>query len=109
MPTPWLAIGNLVLKNLDAILGVVTPAFTRKKADQAFQQTELVSQQIAELQAASSGNTERIKELAGQLKQVVTTLEQAALEVAAERRKTRLLCVAAIALSFISIAMVMFS
>jgi hypothetical protein len=108
MPTPWIAIGNLVLRNLDAILGVVTPAFTRKRADQASHQAELLSQQIAELQAASSSNTERIKELAEQLKQVVTTLEQAALEVAAERQRTRLLCLTAIALSAISIVAALF-
>jgi hypothetical protein len=106
MATPWITIANLILKNLDAILGVVTPAFTRKKSDQASQQTELISQQIAELQTACSSNTERIKELAEQLKQVVTTLERAAVEVAAERRRTRLLCFVAIAASLFSIVFV---
>jgi hypothetical protein len=102
MPVPWLVVGKLVIDNLDSIVKVVKPAFTRKKADSP-DQTELLNQQIAELQAASSGNAQQIQELAAQLKQVVTAWEQAALDAAAERRRTRNLCLVAIAIAVVSL------
>ena len=103
MALPWLTVGKLVLDNLDTIVGVVKPAFTRKKVDSPASQTDLLNQQIAELQTASSNNAEQIKELAAQLKQVVTALEQAALEAAAERARMRRLSLAAIVLSVMAI------
>ena len=54
MAVPWLAVGKLVLSNLDTIIGVVKPGFTRKKVDGLPSQTDLLNQQIAELQAAGS-------------------------------------------------------
>ena len=33
MPVPWLAVGNLVLGNLDKIIAVVRPGFTRKRIE----------------------------------------------------------------------------
>ena len=89
MVVPWLAVGKLVLANLDTIIGVVKPAFTRKKVDAIPTQSDLLNQQIAELQAASSSNAEQIRDLAAQLKQVVTALDQAAVNAAAERERTR--------------------
>jgi len=103
MALPWLAVGKLVLGNLDTIIDVVKPAFTRKKIEAVPNQTELLNQQISELQAASSNNAEQIKELAAQLKQMVTALEEAALTVAAERKKTRILSVIAVTVSVIAI------
>ena len=61
MAVPWLAVGKLVLANLDTIIGVVKPAFTRKKVEALPSQTDLLNQQISELQAAASGNAEQIK------------------------------------------------
>ncbi|MDH3310553.1 MAG: hypothetical protein OEM48_08680 [Gammaproteobacteria bacterium] len=92
-----------MLGNLDTIIDVVKPAFTRKKIEAVPNQTELLNQQISELQAASSNNAEQIKELAAQLKQMVTALEEAALNVAAERKKTRILSVIAVTVSVIAI------
>jgi len=103
MVLPWLAAGKLVLANLDTIIGVVKPAFTRKKVDAIPNQSDLLNQQIAELQAASSSNVEQIRDLAAQLKQVVTALDQAALNAAAERERPRKLCLVAITLSVIAI------
>ena len=60
MALPWLAVGKLVLNNLDTIIGVVKPAFTRKKVDA--EHMDLLNQQIAELQAAASSNAEQIKQ-----------------------------------------------
>ena len=77
MAVPWLVVGQLVLSNLDTIMGVVKPAFTRKKVDAASAQTDLLNQQIAELQAAASTNAEQIRQLAAQVKEVVAALAQA--------------------------------
>ncbi len=100
---PWLAIGKLVLANLDTIIGVVKPAFTRKKVEALPSQSDLLNQQISELQAAALGNAEQIKQLAAQLKDVVAALEQAARSAASEREKLRRLCLVAIAISVVSI------
>ncbi len=100
MPVPWLAVGKLVLSNLDTVIGVVKPVFTRRKADTpAASPSELLNQQIAELQAAASGNAEQIREIAAQMKQVVTALDQAALSMAAERRRNQKLAIAALAVA----------
>lgn len=109
MPLPWLAVGKLVLANLDTIIGVVKPVFTRKKVEVLPNQTDLLNVQIAELQAAASGNAEQITQLAAQLKEVVTAVEQAATSAASERKILRSLCLAAIAISAISLAAVVAS
>jgi methyl-accepting chemotaxis protein len=103
MALPWLAVGKLVLGNLDTIIGVVKPAFTRKKVDALPTQTDLLNQQISELQAAASGNAEQIKQLAEQVKEMVAALEQSAINAQAEREKLRRLCLVAMAISLVSI------
>ncbi len=103
MAVTWLAAGKLVLANLDTIVDVAKPLFTRKKVESLPSQTDLINQLISELQAASSRNTEQIKELAAQLKQVVTALNQAELNAAAEREKARRLVIAAISISILSL------
>jgi hypothetical protein len=104
MAVPWLTVGKLVLNNLDAIISVVRPSLTRKKAEAAANQAEIVSQQIAELQTATATSAEQIKELAEQLKSVVTALDDAARAVAIERARTRRFALAAIAMSAAAIA-----
>ena len=98
MAVPWLVVGNLVLNNLDKIIAVVKPAFTRKKIETLGPQNDLLNQQIAELQAASAASAEQIRDLATQLKDVVAGLEQAGTDAARERATTRLLAIAALAL-----------
>ena len=102
MALPWLAVGQLVLTNLDTIIGVVKPAFTRKRVEGLPSQTELLNQQILELQSAASSNADQIRQLAGQLKEVVAGLEQAARSAQSERQKLRRLCLVAMAISLIS-------
>lgn len=102
MALPWLAVGQLVLTNLDTIIGVVKPAFTRKRVEGLPSQTELLNQQILELQSAASSNADQIRQLAAQLKEVVAGLEQAARSAQSERQKLRRLCLVAMAISLIS-------
>jgi hypothetical protein len=103
MPLPWLALGKLVAGNLDTIVNVAKPLLTRKKVESP-NQTELLNQQISELQAASLSNSEQIKALAAQLKQVVTSLEQAAVDAEAGSRRMRRLAIAAVSISLVSLA-----
>jgi hypothetical protein len=98
MPIPWLTVGKLVVSNLDTIIGVVKPVFTRKDAAAAPDPSALLNQQVAELQAAATANAERIGQLAAQLKEVVAGLEQAAASAAAEHARTRRLAWAGIAM-----------
>jgi chromosome segregation ATPase len=104
MALPWLTVGKLVLNNLDSIIGVMRPALTRKKIEAVANQADIVNQQIAELQTAAATNADQIKELAEQLKNVVTALDDAARTVAIERAKTRRLALAAIGLAILAIA-----
>jgi dienelactone hydrolase len=103
MAVPWLVVGQLVLGNLDKIIGVVKPAFTRRKADAAPTPSDLLNQQIAELQTASSNNAEQIGLLAAQLKEVVATISQTALEASAHRAVTRRLSYAALAVAVVAL------
>jgi len=100
MPVPWLAVGSLVLGNLDKIMAVVKPAFTRRQIDAPGNPAELLNQQIAELQSATATNAEQIRTLASQLKDVVAALEQAGMDAAQERAATRRLAAAALAIGF---------
>jgi hypothetical protein len=117
MAVPWLMVGQLVLSNLDKIIAVVKPGFTRRRADVpltpgAGGAGDLVSQQIAELQTASALNSDQIAALATQLKDVVAALEQAGQEAVRQRaavRRVALLSggVAVVALIVAMIAIVM--
>jgi CHASE3 domain sensor protein len=102
MAVPWLVVGKLVLNNLDTIIGVVKPAFTRKKVDTLPTQTDLLNQQIAELQAAASSNAEQITSLAAQIKELVVALEQATADALAQRIATRRIAYAALGVSVVA-------
>jgi len=99
MPVPWLTVGKLVLGNLDTILGVVKPAFTRKKLEDVPDRTALLDQQIAELQTAAASNAEQVTQVAAQLKEVVAALAQSAAEVQADRLSRRRMMFVAIGIS----------
>lgn len=102
MAVPWLVVGQLVLGNLDKIIGVVKPAFTRRQAESP-SQLALVNQQIAELQTAAAFNAEQTAALARQLKDVVGALEQAGLEAAAQRAALRKLAIIATAIGVLAL------
>ena len=103
MPVPWISLGGLVLSNLDKIMAVVKPAFTRRKIDAPANQPDLLNQQIAELQVAASANAEQIRALAAQFKDVVAVIDQAAAAAAAHRVMTRRLAYVATGLSVIAL------
>jgi hypothetical protein len=98
-----------VLPHVGTIISAATPVFTKKRADAAADQTALLQQQVSELQLAASQNATNIKELAAQLQSTVAALEQAALTAEANLKRTRLLCVAALALSVIALCAASFA
>lgn len=106
MAVPWLMVGQLVLSNLDKIIAVVKPGFTRRRADAPTQggtPADLVSQQIAELQTAAALNADQIAALATQLKDVVAALEQAGQEAVAQRAMIRRLAFVATTMAGIAL------
>src|SRR5688500_7633621 len=109
MAVPWLVVGQLVLGNLDKIIAVVKPAFPRRRGEAAtatapaHAQRSLIDQRIAELQLASSNHAEQIAQLATQLKEVVATISQSAVEAAAQRAATRRLSLAALVVAVIAL------
>jgi septal ring factor EnvC (AmiA/AmiB activator) len=104
MPVPWLTVGKLVLGNLDTIMNVVRPGFTRRKLDDTADRTALLNQQISELQAAAASNAEQVRQLAAQLKEVVAALAQSAAEVTAERAARKRLANIAVVLAGVALA-----
>jgi hypothetical protein len=92
MPAWLLPAVKLILPHVTAIVAAATPAFTRLKGKAQEEQSSIVQQQIAELQAAASQNATHVKELAEQLRQTVTALEQAA--ATAEKRLKRVYALA---------------
>jgi len=105
MAVPWLVVGKLVLNNLDMIIGVVKPVFTRKKVETLPTQADLLNQQIAELQVAASNNADQIRQLAAQVREVVETLAQAAADAATERAAARRLSLAALATASLALVL----
>jgi hypothetical protein len=103
MPAWLLPALKAVLPHIGAIISAAAPVFTRKNADAVANQTLLLQQQITELQSAASQNAAHIKELAEQLQSTVAALEHAASIAEAKLRRVLLLCVAATALSTISL------
>ncbi|HTU68582.1 MAG TPA: hypothetical protein VMF52_21765 [Steroidobacteraceae bacterium] len=103
MSVPWMIVGQLVLGNLDKIIDVVKPVFTRRKVDALPTQTDLLNQQIAELQTAAANNAEQIGLLATQLREFVATVSQSADEAAAQRAAAVKLSRVALAVSAVAL------
>jgi gas vesicle protein len=97
-----------VIPHLGTIVSAVMPAFTRKKADAAANQIQLLQDQISELQSAVSQNSEYIKDLATQLQSTVAGLEQAAAVAENKIRQSLILSAFSITMSVISFAVAIF-
>ena len=107
MPAWLIPTLKAVLPHIGTIISAAAPVFTRKNADAVANQTLLLQQQITELQSAASQNAAHIKELAAQLQSTVAALEQAASIAEAKLRRAFLLGVASMAVSAISIGIVL--
>jgi hypothetical protein len=97
MPSWLIPALKAVLPHVGDIIGAAKPVFTRRKPESGGD----VQQQITELQAAASQNSEHVKELAEQLQSTLTALEKTA--ELADMRLKRATVFSAVAVS-ISIA-----
>ncbi|HEY5636101.1 MAG TPA: hypothetical protein VIS77_04315 [Burkholderiales bacterium] len=85
---PWLIPAlKAVLPHIGTIITAAKPVFTRKTDAAGSDATPLPQQQIEELQAAAAQNATHVRELAGQLKDMVDALEQAAAQADARLRR----------------------
>ena len=99
----WIPALKAVLPHVGSIVSAAAPAFTKKRPDAAVDSTQLLQQQIGELQAAAGQNAAHIKALAAQLESTVAALEQAGLQAQAKLRRAVLLAAAAAALAAVSL------
>lgn len=94
----WLTVGKLIVGNLDTIIGVSKPLFTGKS-----EASGLLRRQIEELQAASVLHGEQIAEIASDLKEIVTLMDRAEAEAAAERLRARVVSTFAIGVAVVAL------
>jgi hypothetical protein len=106
VPAAWLATLKAVLPYVEPIVSMVTPVFTKKRADSIAAEVAILQRQVEELQQSAAANTESIRELAAQLKRVVEALDQAAVNLEAASRRHWTLGLVAIALSGLAMAAV---
>ena len=97
-----------VLPHIATIISAAAPVFTNRKAEAVANQTQLLQQQITELQSAASQNAAHIRELAAQLESTVTALEQAAAVAEARLRRALQFGLAAAGLSTVSLLVALF-
>lgn len=95
-----------ILPHIGTIISATAPAFTKKGSAPTTDQTQLLQQQISELQAAASQNATHVKELAEQLQRTVAAIEQAASVATSNQQRALQLSLTAIALSAISLCAV---
>jgi hypothetical protein len=106
MATWFIPVLKAVLPHVGKIVSATAPAFTKKSAEDTFDQRQLLQRQISELQSAASQNATHVKELAGQLQHTIETLEQASALAKATQQRTLWLSVGAMAISAISLCIV---
>jgi hypothetical protein len=97
---PWLIPAlKAIIPHVGTIVGAAAPVFTKREADHKSEPLALIGQQIAELQSAAAKAAGDTRELAQQVRGVITTLEQAAVETQSRLRRATLLSGAAIIVS----------
>ncbi len=97
-----------VLPHIGTIISATAPAFTKKGAAPTTDQSQLLQQQISELQPAASQNATHVKELAEQLQSTIAAIEKAASVATSNQQRALQLSLAAIAISAISLCPVIF-
>jgi len=97
-----------VLPHIGTIISATVPAFTKKSTAPTTDQTQLLQQQISELQAAASQNATHVKELAEQLQRTVAAIEEAAIEAKATHQRVWQLSLAALFIASVSLFAVAF-
>ena len=107
MPSWLLPALKAVLPHVGDIVNAAKPVFTRKRVD--VPGSDVVQQQIAELQAAASQNAEHVQELAEQLQSTVSALQKSA-EIADLRlRRATLFSAVAVSISVAALLLAAFT
>ena len=104
----WPAV-KLILPHVGNIVAAAKPAFTKRRNGDPADQASVFQQQIAELQAAASGNATHIKELAEQLRLTVATLEKGAADTEARLKRAYAIVFTAILLSMGSLGLALYA
>ncbi|HYD56576.1 MAG TPA: hypothetical protein VEB41_06690 [Burkholderiales bacterium] len=99
----WLPALKAVLPHVGTIIDAAKPVFTRKSVATAANPSELLQQQISELQAAAAQNATNIRELASQLQSTVAAIEQAAAATEANLRRSLAFSIAALVVATLSL------
>lgn len=103
MPQWLMPAIKLVANNLDTIIHTARPFLTRRKDAEGPDVTDLVQQQIAELQTAVSGNAGQVHELAEQLRSTIAALEEGARLAEERAASSRRLNIAALSLAALAL------
>ena len=97
----WLPVLKVVLPYVTTVATAAIPAFTSRKGGE--KSTELMAQQIAELQGAAAQNAESVKLLAEQLQRTLEGLEEAAARAEQAQKQTRAIAVAGVAVALLAL------
>lgn len=94
-----------ILPHVGTIIAAAKPVFRTRKVDEnAATQAHVLQEQITELQNVTSNNVIMMQDLALQLKQTLTSIEQAASLVEARFRRQAFLSASAMLISVVAIA-----
>jgi len=104
MPAWLIPTLKAIAPHIGTIISAAKPVFTKKDAAPN-EQSQLLQQQVAELQAAVAGNAAHIHELAAQMQRTVAALEQGALVAEQKLNRALTFCIASGALSLLAVGM----
>lgn len=93
-----------VLPHIGSIIEAARPVFTNRKGDSS----QMLQQQVAELQSAAEQNAAHVKELAAQLQSALAALEHDAALAEARLHRLTLVCLAAVVFSAIALGVSVF-
>lgn len=102
----WIPLIKTALPYVVQVLSIAIPAFT-SKADNT-KNSEIIPEQIAELQSAVTQNAASVKILAEQLKGTIEGIDSAAIKIQQEIVSLRRLCLIAILITVVSIVFALF-
>jgi hypothetical protein len=102
MPAWLIPTLKAIAPHIGSIISAAKPVFT-KKDTAANDQSQLLQQQVAELQTAVVGNATHIHELAAQVQKTVAALEQGAVIAEKKLDRAMIICIISGALSIIAI------
>ena len=102
----WLPLPKLlpsIATSLATMATTAAPFFTKRKAFPAENQSELIQQQIAELQTVASQTDDRVRDLATQLKDALAAIEQSAFVAAARLKRIYFICIGSVCVAVLAL------